>query len=124
MANRITDEQSHELLKQVAVGRTAREMGLLLHVAHENVIWQAEREKHQALPDEWNAIKAFLLDGQGTNHIDIALGLALKALLTNDEGEFRFKLRALFKACNFAMPSVRQAIETEIAGGPPPPEIL
>ena len=120
----IDDMAAHDLLRQVAAGRTAQEMGVLLHIAHEDVMWQAERAKHQALADDWEAVKKFLLDGEGTNHMDIALGLALKALLTNDEGEFRFKLRALFKACYFAMPSVRQQIESELAGGPPPQEVL
>lgn len=130
---KLSDIDAHASLKGVAVGRTAKEMGQLLHAAHEEVLLEEEAAKHgelattlkqetgkgatirpdgsiQRSPAAWDAETAFLLDGGATNHIDVAVGLALVARLAGNQQEWEFKLRMLFKACLRAFPHVRQVI--------------
>jgi hypothetical protein len=130
---KLTDQEAHDLAMQIAVGRSAVEMGPLLHAAHEAVLMDSERSKHAAVnsavvagtakgvkvradgllafdPFGWDALKTYLLDGGGTSHADMIAGAALTALLNDDQEDFEFQLRLLLKATLARFPHIKQAI--------------
>lgn len=120
-AKDVDDQVAHLYLKRIAAGRSKSEMTALAFVAHEEFAWGNERAKHDLIPKgpdpqsgTWGPLQDYVLDGEGTNQVDVALGLALKALLLGDVDDFNFKARALVKACDVALPHVRQKIIDEI----------
>lgn len=133
----IDDKQSHDVLKQVAAGRTQREMQALMAIAHQEHTLECEREKHAALiarrvqltakgvtlqphgqvtldGERWDDLIAHLGDEQGLNHIPVPLGLAWTALLQRDQESLERGLYLLFKAADRTFPHVRKAIESKL----------
>src|SRR4051812_2083388 len=134
----IEDKESHQILKQVADGRSQRQMQALMAIAHQELTLEGEREKNAALlakrrtaiakgvtlqphgqvtldSDGWDDLAAHLGDDQGLNHIPVPLGLAWQALLHRDQGELECQLYLLFKAASLTFPHVRKAIESDLA---------
>lgn len=137
---KLTDEEAHQLLVQVAFGRSARDLAPMTHAAHEEVLMTAERQKHADLVSArvkggkstatastpaaldtagWDQLEANLLDGEGTNHVDIAVGAVLVALFARDTDELDFASNGLIKAALRTFPHVRQEIESQVR--PPAP---
>jgi phosphoenolpyruvate-protein kinase (PTS system EI component) len=121
----LTDSDSLTQLESIASGRTHKDMVYLCHLAHEKVARDAERTKHVAMKaalhstaalavspaqaaTDWATRKAYLLDGQGSHILDISLGLAVGALLDDNQAEFEFQMHAVFKSAVKALPHVLQ----------------
>ena len=127
MSPTLSDEQALAHLEQAAHGRTQKELGYLVFLAHEKTTRDAERTKHSKLVSvkvsdaDWQIMKAHLLDGQGSHLIDISLGLALNALLDDKLEEFEFQLRALFKSAVLGLPHVMQRAQGERQTSQRPP---
>lgn len=134
----IDDKESHEILKQVADGRTQRQMQALMAVAHQELALECECEMHAALiakrgqmsangvtldphgqvtldSERWDDLIAHLSDQQGLNHIPVALGLVWRAALLRDQVLLERYLYLLVKAASRTFPSVKAAIESDLA---------